>query len=64
MAGLDFIKNDLLVGVFLVVAAAIFLMSGLGWLFGGDPFFAPDIDIIIAFVLLLIGTYELFYKGE
>ncbi|MBN2126874.1 MAG: hypothetical protein JW703_00610 [Candidatus Diapherotrites archaeon] len=63
MSFFDVIQEDLLVGAILLIASAVFLLSGLGWLVDG-PFFGESTDIIISFILLLIGAYELFYKSK
>ncbi len=63
MSFLDVIQEDLLVGAILLIAAAVFLLSGLGYLIDG-PILGETMDVLISFVLLLIGAYELFYKAE
>jgi hypothetical protein len=57
------IQENLLLGAILLIASSFFLLSGLGLMING-PFLNETLDIIISFILLLIGTYELFYKSK
>jgi hypothetical protein len=57
------IQENLLVGAILLIASSVFLLSGLGLLVNG-PFLSETLDIIISFILLLTGAYELFYKSK
>jgi len=64
---LDLFSDDtekLLTGVLLIVLATVFLMSGLNLLFDFTYFFSQELDIVLAFIAIIIGITLIFSNNK
>ncbi|MFH1391715.1 MAG: hypothetical protein ABIH20_05370, partial [Candidatus Diapherotrites archaeon] len=55
---LDLFSDDtekLLTGILLIVLATVLLLSGLNLLFDFTYFFSQELDIVLAFIAIIIG---------
>ena len=57
-------SRDTVLGIFLVIGATIFLLSGLGFLFEGNPVISAEADTVLAFISLGIGLIIIFNEQK
>ena len=57
-------SRDTVIGIFLVVASTILLLSGLGFLFEGSPIISAETDTIMAFIALGAGLIIIFNEQK
>ena len=57
-------SRDTVLGIFLVVAATVLLLSGLGSLFDGRPVISAETDTVIAFIALGAGLIIIFNEQK
>ena len=57
-------SRDTVLGIFLVIGATIFLLSGLGFLFDGNPVISAESDTVIAFIALGAGLIIIFNEQK
>ena len=57
-------SRDTVLGIFLVIGATIFLLSGLGFLFEGNPVISAETDTVLAFISLGLGLIIIFNEQK
>jgi len=57
-------SRDTVIGIFLVVASTILLLSGLGFLFDGNPIISAETDTVVAFIALGAGLIIIFNEQK